>query len=173
MNCSVVTEDKVFVGCRDRRVYIYNKFNLELVKQIEVPESVHCMCLLNENTQVALGMTDGHVMILGTDPDIDDQTNVAVINAAHFRDVGGIWSICGVNNDTEIALGSISGLHIAAIGVRTLTRSNEVYLEDRNVWNVFEYDDNKIACTRWNRSSVYLIDRSLPNASALEIKDAD
>lgn len=50
MNCSVVTIDKIFVGCRDRRVFIYNKFSLELLKTIEVPESVHCMTTLNHFT---------------------------------------------------------------------------------------------------------------------------
>ena len=50
MNCSVVTVDKLFVGCRDRRVFIYNKFSLELLKTIEVPESVHCMCALSDYT---------------------------------------------------------------------------------------------------------------------------
>ena len=50
MNCSVVTIDKLFVGCRDRRIFIYNKFSLELLKTIEVPESVHCMCTLNDFT---------------------------------------------------------------------------------------------------------------------------
>lgn len=50
MNCSVVTIDKVFVGCRDRRIFVYNKFSLELLKTIEVPESVHSMCTLNDFT---------------------------------------------------------------------------------------------------------------------------
>jgi hypothetical protein len=50
MNCTVVTIDRIFVGCRDRRVFIYNKFSLELLKTIEVPESVHCMTTLNQFT---------------------------------------------------------------------------------------------------------------------------
>ena len=73
MNCSVVTNDKLFVGCRDRRVFIYNKLSLDLLKTLEVPESVHCMCLLSNNTQVAIGMTDGHVIILGSDSDLPSQ----------------------------------------------------------------------------------------------------
>lgn len=72
MNCSVVTNDKLYVGCRDRRVFVYNKFSLELLKVMEVPESVHCMCTLSDFTCVALGMTDGHVMILGQDEDAQD-----------------------------------------------------------------------------------------------------
>ena len=69
MNCSVVTLDRLFVGCRDRRVFVYNKFTLELQKTIEVPESVHCMATINDFTQVAIGMTDGHVMIIGISSD--------------------------------------------------------------------------------------------------------
>ena len=71
MNCSAVTNDKLFIGCRDRRVFIYNKFSLDLLKVMEVPESVHSMCLLNDNTQVAVGMTDGHIMVLGQDSILD------------------------------------------------------------------------------------------------------
>ena len=65
MNASVVTVDHLFVGCRDRRIFIFNKFSFEHVKMIEVPESVHCMCALNDYTKVAAGMSDGHVLILG------------------------------------------------------------------------------------------------------------
>ena len=131
MNCSVVTNDKLFVGCRDRRVFIYNKFSLELLKTMEVPESVHCMCTLSDFTQVGMGMTDGHVMILGQDEEAPlDNDGVTILNAAHLRDIGGIWTICGVNNDTELAIGTISGVHIAAIGIKTLTRSYEHYLKD-------------------------------------------
>lgn len=70
MNCSVVTADKLFIGCRDRRIFIYNKFNFDLLKTLEVPESVHCMCVLNNGTEVAAGMTDGHVIIIGTDVEL-------------------------------------------------------------------------------------------------------
>ena len=69
MNCSVVTVDRLFIGCRDRRIFVYNKFTLELQKTIEVPESVHCMATLSDFTQVAVGMTDGHCMILGSAAD--------------------------------------------------------------------------------------------------------
>ena len=74
-------------------------------------------------------MTDGHVMILGMSSDaLDGEQGAQILNAAHLRDVGGIWTICGVNNDTELALGTISGVHIASIGIRTITRSHEHYL---------------------------------------------
>ena len=72
MNCSVVTIDRVFIGCRDRRIFVYNKFTLELQKTIEVPESVHCMCTLNDFSQVGVGMTDGHVVVLGSSSDTLD-----------------------------------------------------------------------------------------------------
>ena len=64
MNCSVLSKDKLFVGTRDRRIFIFNKFSFELVKMIEAPESVHCMCTLHDFTMVAVGMSDGHIMIL-------------------------------------------------------------------------------------------------------------
>ena len=70
MNCSVLTNDKLIVGCRDRRIFVFNKFNLDLLKTIEVPESVHCMCVLNNSSEVAVGMTDGHIIIIGTDTEI-------------------------------------------------------------------------------------------------------
>ena len=48
MNCSVVTVDRLFIGCHDRRIFVYNKFSLELQKTIEVPVSVHCMATLSD-----------------------------------------------------------------------------------------------------------------------------
>lgn len=176
MNCSVVTIERVFVGCRDRRIYVYNKFTLELQKTIEVPESVHCMCSLNDFSQVAVGMTDGHIMVLGTSADVlDGEKGVQILNASHLREVGGIWTICGVNNDTELALGTISGVHIASIGIRTITRSHEHYMHDRNIWNICEYDDNKLICSRWDQPHLYLIDRMDPQnmKKPVEIKDPD
>jgi len=92
-----------------------------------------------------------------------------------LRDIGGIWSICGVNNDTELALGTISGVYIATIGIRTISRTNEHYLKGKNCWNVAEYDDNKIICTNWNSSSLFLFDRNDPQSAKKnnEIKDPD
>lgn len=66
-------------------------------------------------------MTDGHVMIMsvsGSTDQIESDRGATITNAAHLRDVGGIWCICGVNNDTELALGTITGVHIATIGIR-------------------------------------------------------
>ena len=67
MNCSVVTADKVFIGCRDHRVYILNKHNLDLLRTIETPESVHCMTIINNGLNIAIGMSDGHIIILSND----------------------------------------------------------------------------------------------------------
>lgn len=176
MNCSVITMDKLFVGCRDRRIFVYNKFSLELIKTIEVPESVHCMCTICDYTQVAVGMTDGHIIILGTGQDsVEGDKGAQITNAAHLRDVGGIWSICGLNNDTELALGTISGVHIASIGVRTINRSHEHYLKGKNIWNIAEYDDNKLICTRWDSANLFLLDRTDPQSlkRTNEIKDPD
>ena len=64
MNSSVITLDFIFIGCRDRRIFIFNKFSYELVKMIEVPESVHCLCTIHDFTQVVAGMSDGHIMIM-------------------------------------------------------------------------------------------------------------
>lgn len=73
MNCSVLTSDKLVIGTRDRRIYIYNKFSLELKKSIEVPESVHCMTTLNDCSQVAVGMTDGHILVLSCNSASDEE----------------------------------------------------------------------------------------------------
>ena len=102
MNSSIVTIDRIFIGCRDRRIFVFNKFNFELVKMIEVPDSVHCMCALHDYTQVAAGMSDGHLMVLELKelaPNQPAEQSVSIINAAHLGEVGGIWSICGVNGD--------------------------------------------------------------------------
>ena len=108
-------------------------------------------------------MTDGHCMILGISSDSTDGDQGANIsNAAHLRDIGGIWSICGVNNDSELAFGTISGVHIASIGIRTINRSHEHYMQGKNIWNICEYDDNKLVCTRWDLPHLYLLDRTDP-----------
>ena len=92
-----------------------------------------------------------------------------------MRDIGGIWSICGVNNDTELALGTITGLYFVTIGIKVLNRTTEHYMKDRNIWNVVEVDDNKCACTRWDNGNVYLIDRNDPKSikKPVEIVDPD
>jgi len=148
MNCSAVTADKLFVGCRDRRIFIYKKLSLELLKTLEMPESVHCMSPINGFSQVVVGMTDGHIVILSADEEGSPGfPGVQVKYESHFKEIGGIWSICGVNNDSELALGCFTGVHIVTIGVTALTRTSEQYMKDKNVWNVSEYDTNKIVCT--------------------------
>lgn len=98
-----------------------------------------------------------------------------IVNTSHLGEVGGIWSICGVNSDRELALGTITGVHIAAVGIRTITRSHEHFLKGRNIWNISEYDDNKLICTRWDQPHVYLLDRTNPQSlkKTVEIKDLD
>ena len=106
MNCSIVAGDYLFIGCRDRRVFVYQRFTLELSRIIEVAESVHCMCTLHEEKQVAVGMTDGNIVVF------DCSSDVSVIVEKQFKEIGGIWSICSINNDSELAVGALSGLHI-------------------------------------------------------------
>ena len=161
MNCSMVADQRVFIGTKDRRIFIFNKYNLEQEAIIEVPETVHCMCLLKEMQQVAVGMTDGHVWIL--DADKPEQAARVPIKA-QFRETGGIWSIAGCNNDQELALGTISGVHIVFLDAFSMRRVDEHYLKDKNIWNVNEYDTNKLVVTCWEDANVYLVDRTDPDA---------
>jgi hypothetical protein len=69
MNCSLIVGDKLFIGCRDRRIFVYDSFSLELQKVIEVAESVHCMSAIKQDTMIAVGMTDGNVLILNCEDD--------------------------------------------------------------------------------------------------------
>jgi hypothetical protein len=104
-------------------------------------------------------MTDGHVWIIDAVASV--QPNVSrVIMKAQFRETGGIWSICGVNQDTELALGTISGVHIVVIESIAMKRIDEHYLKSLNIWNVQEYDTNKLAVTCWTDANIYLIDRN-------------
>ena len=41
-----------------------------------------------------------------------------------------------------------------------MLRTDEQYLKDKNVWNVREYDTNKLICTSWLTPHTYLIDRN-------------
>lgn len=132
MNCSIVTQDRVYIGTKDRRIFVYTKRNLDYLSVIEVPETVHCMCNLEDQTKVAVGMTDGHVWIIDASDNVADR----VLLKSQFRETGGIWSICGVNQDTELALGTISGVHMVAIEALGMKRTDEHYLKTSNVWNV-------------------------------------
>ena len=116
-------------------------------------------------------MTDGHLVVLKA----DNEGQHAIVNAVHLKEIGGIWSICGVNNDTEIALGTVTGLHIATIGARTITRTHEHYMKGKNIWNVSEYDDNKLICSQWSMPHLYMIDRQTDQKmkKIVEIKDLD
>lgn len=41
-----------------------------------------------------------------------------------------------------------------------MIRTDEIYLKDKNIWNIREYDTNKLICTCWTTPHVYLIDRN-------------
>lgn len=137
MNCSIVTADKVFIGCRDRRVFIYSKSSFDLLQTLETPESIHCMALINNGTNIAIGMSDGHVIIVSNDSGLSGGlAGPQIKNVAHLKDFGGIWSICGVNDDTQLALGTITGVYIVNVGAKAITTTNVRYFEGKNIWNV-------------------------------------
>jgi hypothetical protein len=99
--------------------------------------------MLNNNVNVAIGMSDGHVIIVGNDSDLPgNMIGSAIKNAVHLPNIGGVWSICGVNNDTQLALGCVSGVHLVNIDAKTLTPTGATYLKDKNIWNVVEYQKN-------------------------------
>ena len=112
------------------------------------------MSMIREETMLAVGMTDGNVLILNCDEDVE------VWMEGRFRDVGGIWAISGCNEGNDLALGTIGGLYFLQIMEMQLLRTDECYLEDKNVWNVQEYDHNKLICTTWITPHTYLIDRN-------------
>ncbi len=99
-------------------------------------------------------MTDGNVVVL------DCSSDVSVLVERKFKEIGGIWSICGINNDSELAAGALSGLHVIQIGQKDLKPTQEHYLKELNVWNIREYDTNKLIATCWKTSHCYLIDRN-------------
>ena len=79
-------------------------------------------------------MTGGHVIILDEAQNASKANQgeekkkiVTIVNASQLSEIGGIWSICGVNGDQELALGTMTGVHIAAIGQRTISRCPEHY----------------------------------------------
>jgi hypothetical protein len=116
------------------------------------------MCVLRDQTMLAIGMTDGNILIL------DCTTDVTVFMEGRFREIGGIWCIATCNEGQDLALGTIGGLYFVQIMERQLLRTDECYLEDKNVWNVYEYDKNKLVCTTWVTPHAYLIDRNDPQS---------
>lgn len=108
MNCSLDLYDQVIIGCRDRRLFVLSK-SLDIKKVVEVPESVHCLCSLKDQTQIAVGMTDGHVIIY----EVNNEFLIKV--DGRFPEIGGIWSICAINNNQDIAVGTVDGVNILKI----------------------------------------------------------
>ena len=104
MNCSIEVGGLLFIGCRDRRIFVYNNDSLELMKVIEVAESVHCMCTFKD--LLVVGMTDGNLLLL------DCSVELTVLMEAKFRDIGSIWTVCSCNDDNDLALGTLQGLFI-------------------------------------------------------------
>lgn len=41
-----------------------------------------------------------------------------------------------------------------------MLRTDEIYLCDKNIWNVKEFDTNKLICTSWITPHTYIIDRN-------------
>ena len=133
MNCSLDLFDQVIIGCRDRRLFVLSK-SLDILKVVEVPESVHCLCSLKDQTQIAVGMTDGHVIIYQVDTDFFIKVD------GRFPEIGGIWTICAINKNQDIAVGTIDGVIIIKSNSNQFQRSDEVYLKGLNVWNICEYE---------------------------------
>ena len=87
MNCSLMVNGMVIIGCRERKVYVFSS-TLQMQKVIDVPESVHCLCAMNQQQVVCVGMTEGHVMLLDVTGD-----DIKIQVAARFKEIGGIWCI--------------------------------------------------------------------------------
>lgn len=79
-------------------------------------------------------MSDGHVMVISADP--DNTTNrdaestrtssgVHILYSTHFKECGGIWTICTVKKETQLALGCVNGLFFCTIEPKDLTRTQE------------------------------------------------
>lgn len=66
MNCSADLTDYLVIGCRDRRIFVFDKHSAELerIKVIETPESVHSITVIRDETIIVIGMTDGNIMLL-------------------------------------------------------------------------------------------------------------
>ena len=48
-------------------------------------------------------------------------------------------------------------------------------MKGKAIWNIAEFDDNKLICTRWDLPHVYILDRNDPQSMkrTVEIKDLD
>ena len=109
MNCSIISGKRLFIGCRDRRIFVFDKDTLVAQNIIEVVESVHCFCSIKEGSQIAVGMSAGNVIIFSASFEVKIQIEGC------FKDLGGIWSITACNNDADLAIGTVGGLFILNI----------------------------------------------------------
>lgn len=125
------------------------------------------MCFFKDGQEIAVGMSDGNLLLL-----ISDQ--VRMKSSFVCKEIGGIWSVCGVNKDQELAVGTISGIYILSFRGKLITRiDSEHYLQGMNCWNVREYDVNKLICTTWKDSNCYMIDRNQSDVKRISIHDPD
>ena len=126
------------------------------------------MCLFKDDKEIAVGMTDGNLLILVLDKDVRIKVAVA------FKELGGIWSICGINSGQDLAVGTINGLFFLDVTGKNISRNeNEHYLKGMNVWNVREYDTYKLICTCWKESNCYIVDRNQSDVYRVQIEDED
>jgi hypothetical protein len=47
MNCSIETDERVYIGTKDRRIFVYGKRNFDHIGTIETADGVHCFCLID------------------------------------------------------------------------------------------------------------------------------
>jgi hypothetical protein len=71
-------------------------------------------------------------------------------------------------------VGTISGIYILSVKGKFISRiDSEHYLQGMNVWNVREYDVNKLICTSWKDSNCFLVDRNQSDVKRVSIHDPD
>lgn len=104
MNTSMQLQDRLVIGCRDHRLFVFDVASLLLLKTVDMPASVHCMSTLKAEGYLAVGMSDGHLMLFDTNDDLK------LVCKSHFKEIGGIWCMSSCNFDSDLALGTIGGL---------------------------------------------------------------
>ena len=81
--------------------------------------------------------------------------------------------MCAVNDDSDLACGTMSGLYFIQIQDNRMLRTDELYLKDLNVWCVKEVAHNIVIVTCWLTANTYLINRSevLPKKKPLVLEE--
>lgn len=82
--------------------------------------------------------------------------------------------MCAVNEDSDLACGTMSGLYFIQIQDNRMLRTDELYLKDLNVWCVKEIAPNIVIATCWLNANTYLINRSevLPKKKPLVLEES-